>query len=1130
MTAYERASQNQAIAADPSRSVFVTANAGSGKTKVLVDRIARLLLAGAPPSSFLCITYTKAAAAEMQRRLFERLGAWCVADDDVLAKDLKRLVGAALSSETMTKARALFAHALEQPGGLKIQTIHAFCERLLGRFPLEAGVAPGFEVAEDSRAADALGEAWSAILAEPDIDVSAALARMAMRLSDERFQELMREVIDKRVEIGAYVRRYDSAEAIREAVRRRHAVQAEPCEIVRNCLARVDWSTLRRAAEVLALGAASDQRIAERICAALSSRDETKFERLCEVFIRNNGEQRKIAPTKRARSSEPWLDRLFSDDGEQGRVVRALSALNAAERARDCIAALAIASTLDRAYEQAKARRGVLDFIDLVERAHRLLTRADCAPWVLFKLDGGLDHILIDEGQDTSPAQWALLRPLQEEFFAGAGRRDRQRTMFAVGDPKQSIYSFQGADPTKFGEERLTLESRAKGAGKAFVAPSLEMSFRSAPEVLAAVDATFRTQWVGGDLPSVFEALHHDARREGERGRVEWWPLALRPDRPEARPWDAPLDIEPADSAPVRLSNEIVARASSWIENREGVWDAGALRPMRAGDILVLVRQRGALFRQLLKAFKRAGFPVAGADRMVLKDELAVEDCLTLLRVAVDPADDLSLACLLKSPWIGLTDDDRDLFPLAHAREQGETLWRRLERAPDLFYGSAREFVRQLGERAGSDAYSLLSWALEGFDQQGRSGWERLFSRLGAEARDPIEELLNRALAAHRRGPACLHSFLAEIERDDAEVKRELEAAGESIRVMTVHGAKGLEAPVVILPDTTAAPNNRGDPDLFITENGPVFSASAREDDEVCTQARAEAGAREKGEHLRLLYVAMTRARDRLVICGAARGQGAGSAHAESWHTLVGAAMGAVGVPIETPFGPGHALGETLIAPYAEQKLLAQAPPPAWTRLPVAARRTEVAAVPSKFRKEPPAISPRGDGQGRFRRGQLIHGLLQRLPDAQADAREALARTWLSRRGVGAEEAEALIAETLSVLNDPRFARVFAAGSRAEAPIVGRVVGISVRGIVDRLLVGEDEVEVLDFKSDRPSPSLAEDAPDGYVLQMGLYRAVLSQIFPRKTIRCALLWTEKPILVELSAAQMEAALQAVKVS
>jgi ATP-dependent helicase/nuclease subunit A len=1126
MTAYERASASQAMAADPARSVFVTANAGSGKTKVLIDRIARLLLAGAAPSSFLCITYTKAAAAEMQRRLFERLGAWCVADDAALQKDLRELVGAGMAAQTMTKARALFAHALEQPGGLKIQTIHAFCERLLGRFPLEAGVPPGFEIADDARALEALVAAWSEISSGSDAHVDAALARFAVRLADERFQELMRELIDKRVEISAYAGTHENALAMRAAVDRRHGARGPAGEIVRNCLAAVDWGALGRAAQVLSQNNASDQRLAERIRTARAMAPAAQFAALCDVFVKDNGEPRRDAPTKKARASEPWLDRLFSDAGEQGRVLRALDAVKAAERAEDSTAALTIARALSAAYEQAKTRRGMLDFADLVERAHALLTRADCAPWVLYKLDGGLDHILIDEGQDTSPDQWALLRPLQEEFFSGASRNPRPRTMFAVGDPKQSIYSFQGADPQKFHEELTALEARAKSAGQEFIAPSLQMSFRSAPEVLAAVDATFREQWVGGDIPGLFKALRHDARRENERGRVEWWPLAPRPIRPEARPWDAPLDVEPADSAPVRLSNEIVARVRGWIACGEGVWEKGVLRPMCAGDVLVLVRQRGPLFRQLLKTFKRAGFPVAGADRMVLKDELAVEDCLTLLRVAVDPSDDLSVACLLKSPWLGLTDDDRDIFPLAHAREQGETLWSRLQRASDTRYARAREFVSKLRDQAGGDPYGLLSWALETVDAEGRSGWERLFSRLGSEARDPVEELLARALAAHRRGPASLHAFLAEIERDEGEVKRELEAAGESIRVMTVHGAKGLEAPVVILPDTSAGPNNQGDPDLFMTPDGPVFSASSKEDDEVCARARAEAERREQGEHLRLLYVAMTRARDRLIVCGFARGQGTGGAHADSWHVLVGAAMQATGEPIETPFGQGYALGETMIAPHTERMAPAAPPLPDWARRPASASAAEVAAAPSRLRKQSPAISPRGDGQRRFRRGLLIHGLLQRLADAALDDRAAVALGWLKRRGVEPGEAEGLAAETLSVLNDPRFAHVFAEGSRAEAPIIGRVSGLAVRGIVDRLVVRDDEVEILDFKSDRPSPARPEDAPEGYVLQMALYRAVLRQIFPSKRVRCALLWTEKPALVELGEAQMEAALGA----
>lgn len=1127
MSARLSADDRQRAASNPEKSVFVAANAGSGKTKVLIDRIARLLLEGAPPSTFLCITYTKAAAAEMQRRLYKQLGDWCVADDASLRTALTKLSGGAgPSAGTMAQARRLFAQALESPGGLKIQTIHAFCERLLARFPLEAGVAPGFEIADDVRAQTMLAQSWSAVGASDDAAAQAALARFASRLSDERFQQLLRKLVEGRAEMRRFLAHMQDEAIAREALAARHETEGDSEGVARAAVARAPWDELRTAQRILAgADGKSMGGLAARIEAADAAQSGDAFEAfhaLKAIVFTQKGEAYKSLLTKGVKKDHPDLETLF--DALTADVEAASEEIRAAARFEDAAAALNLSTALDRAYTRSKALHGVLDFADLIEHAVRLLTQTDAAPWVLYKLDGGLRHILIDEGQDTSPAQWSLIEPLQSEFFAGLGARGERRTMFAVGDPKQSIYSFQGADPESFRDQALKL---SRVAAQAFEHVDLDTSFRSTAEVLKAVDATFAKENLGGDIPGKFDVVQHNAFRVGEVGRVEWWPVTPKPALPAPDPWDTPQDIERADSAHVKLANEIAARIKAWIAQREGVWTRvngkPALRPMTPGDVLILVRTRGPLFRQVLKALKRAGLPVAGADRMVLRDEISVEDCLSLLRVASDPADDLAVACLLKSPFIGLIDDAADLAPLAIDRK-GASLWSRLAAASEAKYAPAQAFVRTLIDRAGEGAYALLSWALESMDCNGRSGWEKMFARLGPEVRDPLEELLARALSAHKRGAATLDAFLAEVERDEAEVKREMEEAAGAVRIMTVHGAKGLEAPVVIVPDTTAPPKTRFDDDLFLTQDGPVFSASKAEDDHISEAARTEADERNESEQLRLLYVALTRARDRLVVCGVGRGPAPGKAHEKSWHTITGEAMARVGAAFKTPWGDGFALGEVKIAPVMDDQEVSAAPLPDWVKKDAPALSRAAQAAPSQLKKEGPAISPRGAGAMRFRRGLLLHGLLQRLPDIAPERREAAALAWLKRQEVRDHEAALLTREALNVIVDARFASVFGPGSRAEAPIVGRVKGLDVRGIVDRLVVRADEVEIIDFKSDRPSPERAEDAPEGYVLQMALYRAVLAQIFPGREVRCALIWTEKPLLVELPGAMMDAQL------
>ncbi len=1119
-TAYDRATAAQRLAADPDQSVFVTANAGSGKTKVLVDRIARLLLSGAAPSAFLCITFTKAAAAEMQRRLFDRLGVWCVADDAELTRQLLELGEAAPDAARLAKARALFARALETPGGLRIQTIHGFCERLIARFPLEAGVAPGFEIAEETRGAGLIETAWARVVERADSDVEAALDRFGARLDAGSFDALVATLAARRGDVTRFVETIGALERARDAIRVRHGADRTPAEIEAAAIVAVDWETLAAMQAVLHESGGNDARTALRIAQA---RTEKTLAALLAIFLTGAGKP----------YAKFCKDALYAQHGVLvgacekigALVIEARARINAAERAADAAAALTIGHALSATYAVAKEEAGALDFEDLIERASALLSGAASAPWVLYKLDGGLTHILIDEGQDTSPAQWKLIAPLQAEFFAGEGAGPQDRTVFAVGDPKQSIYSFQGADPAHFLQEAQALAARTAAAGRAFAAPMLAMSFRSAPEVLQAVDCTFADLPLADD-PGGSDVMAHAARRENEGGRVEWWPLAPKPVQVASTPWDAPMDTDAQYTSVAVLCAALAARVKSWIEGGEAVWEKGVQRAMRPGDVLALVRSRGPLFGQLLRAMKRAGLPVAGADRMTLADEIAVQDVLAAARVALDPTDDLSLAILLKSPWIGLVDDDTDIFPLAYGRKTGEHVIDRLRATDDPRFAPARTYVEDLIARASAHPHAFVSRILENADAHGVSGWERMLARLGAEARDPAEELVSRALAAGRQGPATLQHFVHAIESDAVEIKRQTEHGEDAVRVMTVHGAKGLEAPVVLLADTSGAVKSDPPGNIYMTRDGPVMRGRSDSDDDVVTAARVQADLAAEFEHRRLLYVAMTRARDRLIVCGHQRGNATSGASANSWWDRVREGMLRAGADAcETPFGEGLALGATSIAAKTQATGASAVAVPAWARIAATVEGPAPEALaPSRLAlAQGPVMSPRADGRARFRRGALIHGLLQRLPDVAPERRATAAAAWLAARDVSGDAAAAYAAEALRVIDDPAFAAVFGHGSRAEAPIVATLPdGTLVRGSIDRMVVAKTKVLLLDYKTDRPPPDRAEDTPTRILAQMAAYRAALAMVFPGRAIHAALLWTDGPTLMALPPSLLDA--------
>ena len=1132
----------QLVASDPKVSAFVTANAGSGKTRTLVDRTARLLLKGARPEAILCVTYTKAAAAEMQRRLFETLGLWAVMPDSELAQQLKAIEE---RPDDLSRARALFAQALETPGGLKIQTVHAFCEKLLRRFPLEAGVAPSFQVLDEQAAreisARARQELAEAALDDPDGPIGRAYTRFATELHFRGFHDLLAAFEAERIPIRAYVDACAGQDGVDADVWRRCGFEepSSSAELEAQAVAGLDLEGLRRAVKALLEGSPKSDRALGLQLAAIAEREgEAGFDALWRPFCTDKGEPLARLATKQVDpDARAWLE------AEQRRLGEACGRIKAARVAEDSISALILASAYGELYEGAKTQQGGLDFADLIARTRELITlRADAA-WVLYKLDGGIDHVLVDEAQDTAPEQWDVVGALTEEFFAGAGGREAGRTMFAVGDEKQSIFSFQGADPARFLHEQGQFRSLVEGAGCTFRSPSLLQSFRSAPEVLQLVDAVFADPEAlqalrpdGGSEPIV-----HEAQRPAGRGSVEIWPLETAPPAREAEAWDAPVDAEPPDSANKTLARRIARQVQAMVERGEAVWDRDEKpRPMGYGDVLILVRRRGALFDEVIRALKLARVPVGGADRLALSDHVVFHDLLALARFCLYPPDDLNLAALLRSPLFDIDEDS--LYALARPRRG--RLWAALrERAGERpEWTAARELLEALRAEARTRApFELYARLLSRLDGRGRTMRARIMTRLGREAEQALDAFLAEALKAEQRGVRALEAFAADMAAVEVEVKREQEGGKGEVRVMTVHGAKGLEAPVVILPDTTTRASVQGGPLLETADGGFLWCARKADDcaaSAAARQQRADAGDRES---LRLLYVALTRARDRLVVCGVEPGRP--SFKRGSWRDVVERALarpeiagrlrelpepdgrlvlrfGADPVPVRAlPRGSGQL---ALLPAWAGRPAPAEPPQRRWTAPSQAA---ESARAPS-----PSPLALEG-GLGRFRRGELVHRLLELLPDLDPAARPAAGLALLDKeRDLTGDQRREMVAAALGVLDDARFAPVFGPGSRAEVAIAGGAAalpsGMAVSGRIDRLLVEPDRVLVADFKTNRPSPARIEDADPAYVAQMAIYAAVLAEVFPGRRVEAALIWTDGPKLMPVPENMMAKALQA----
>ncbi len=1126
----ERQGRNRASA--PDASVWVDASAGTGKTTVLTNRVLRLLLSGARPDRILCITFTRAAAAEMSNRIIERLGEWAVMEDAALEKALFDLNSRQPDAEMQTRARQLFAAIVDAPAGFRIQTIHAFCQSVLRRFPLEAGLAPHFDLLDDRTAAELLGEARQEVLVragrEPDGPLGHALAVLVEYMDERGFGSLIQAMLSARRRLSQTIADHGGVGLLIPRMWR--GLGLEPGETTADILAEAcrdgvfDHAGLRSACEDLNRGSATDQRRAAGIAGWLGNADRaTLWPDYIACFLTKEGlPSGTFSKTKAHRLVAHILE------PEAERLVRILERLRAAATATATEAMLQVGAAILEHYNHQKTARALLDYDDLIDVTRRLVE--DQASWVLYKLDGGIEHLLVDEAQDTNPDQWAIIKALAGEFFAGEGAREADRTVFIVGDRKQSIYSFQGADPTVLGPVRQYFEEQLSAVGKRLESVDLTRSFRSTDPILRAVDAVFAN-------PAAKDGVHddpdtkllHELHRVESGGLVELWQpfapieLAAKPDSPEP-----PEENDPETD----LADKIAETVQGWLDRREPLAPGG--RPIVAGDIMILVRRRTRFVAPMVRALKKRGVPVAGVDRLALTEPLAVRDLMALGRFLLLPDDDLTLAVLLKSPLIAI--DEQGLYDLAYRRKG--TLWNALLAAAEkdaTRFEPARawlaglldrvDFVRPFELFAG-----ILAAACPG-DPRG-SGRRALHGRLGPDVLDPLDEFLSAALDYERGHTPTLEGFIGWLEASDAEIKRELAGRTDAVRIVTVHGAKGLEAPIVFLPDTMQVPAPDTGPQLLWAEADgddrpiPYWSPRADLRPPVCANLIAVGLQARDREYRRLLYVALTRARDRLYVAGWHGKQALKPGH---WYGLVEEGMRALGavqigeendsvLRLDYP-GTGVAVVEKQTPEGAAIAL------PDWSRrLPPPEPRPFVPLTPSRIEfpgaTEPAVRSPASPGDAaRFRRGLAIHKLLQFLPDIVPEQREAqVARLFPD---IDAGLRDRMLAEVSAVIESPACARLFGPGSRAEVPIVGRIGVRGVTGRIDRLLVEPDRVTIVDFKSGRVPANGPDDVPMAYLAQMAAYRAILKQIYPKHTVELALIWTDGPAVVTLASGKLD---------
>lgn len=1150
------ATQAQMAAMRPQGSVQVAAAAGTGKTHVLTRRFLRLLLEDGHlrPSEILAVTYTKAGATEMRNRLTEILARWAVMPENELSKTLTEILERTPAANTLSRARALFTDVLDDPVGIRVLTVHSFCQSLLAQFPLEAGINAGFRILEGREAEALLQEKVAQTythMADWTPDQSPywwAFSWMVTHLADASLQSEFKDYVENRRRYERLFQNGGGLEGVLADLAEALDIplpDAPPDKILAEVESRqlADLENHRGFLKAFAEALAEDKGVVaqgnkDRLNSFLAATSqEEKHERLPElyaVFETTKGAKRaKIVPAGVAKA---WPGMPDEADGFYCVLEGHKETLNKYKTYFKTASYLVMAHEIGQRYAEAKHSQGMLDFEDLIRHSKNLLTGdAGKAAWVRFKMDGHIRHIMLDEAQDTDSDQWDIVRALIDDFFTGQGQHEGQnmegalnRTFFAVGDGKQAIYRFRGAERHVFEGMLPEISQMAAPAGHQVRFVDLNTSFRSSNVILDFVDSVFSTPENRHAIDGQTEPLKHEAFHLGAGGRVEILPPepAQKPDRSTVYSWQLPLPDRRTDGEEtprMRLFNRLATRLKTLIEQQPFLATEG--RFLVPSDIMVLCRTSGHM-ELFLNALATTGVTASKTGDLELAQAPAVTDLMAVLRFLANPTDDLSLLHALRSPLFGLTNAELEQLRQRHASGRSPTYFKTLCRMPDAGFAAMASTLKNLLNQVDlATPHQLLQKTLGTSQGRGNLLWRYTGATDSAAAEtinQALDSFLDAALDYSSKEGTSLIGFLHWFDQGGLRIKIEAGANKNAVQVMTAHASKGLQAPVVVLPETGTSFYSQSKTDHKLwrvdgeTHQDDLFLFGASEQHRTSLQSALMKAEKQRvfDDEMRLLYVALTRAQEHLIIAATA------PAKEDNWYTLMTEQIQADG---ENPAWQKHPDGTLLyqekhlftdapVKPDATPEPENEAPPlPAWVQTrPEAEHRAENILAGENPGENPgenrAAQLMEGETRQKYRRGLLLHRLLEVLPGLPDDnTRRQKGRNFLAYSGTDfcSEKREQLLADALAVIAS--HPELFGEGYRPEATLaMADKQGRRLKGRVDCLRLTPDTVYITDYKTDVTPP---ETVPAAYRKQLQAYAAMARSIWPDRAVKTAILWT-----------------------